>query len=108
MPNRKDSDEWSADSNGCAITGSIPEPIRATVGLRICGDALDPVKITRLLGIDPTGYARKGDIHRTASGRDAVALSGSWRLNAGVPGNLDTQIGALLTKLQAARPSGAN
>jgi hypothetical protein len=77
----------------------MPELARVTVGLRIFGDALDPDEITRLLGIEPTGLARKGDIHRTASGREVVARSGSWRLHAGVPGNLNTQIGALLTKL---------
>lgn len=77
----------------------MPELARITVGLRIFGDALDPAEITHLLGIEPTGCARKGDIYRTASGREMVARSGSWRFDADVPGNLSTQIGALLSTL---------
>ncbi|GJE40986.1 DUF4279 domain-containing protein [Methylobacterium soli] len=69
------------------------------VALRIFGDPLDPDEITQRLGIEPTGWARKGDTRRTASGRDVVAWSGSWRLDAGIPGDLNTQIGALLTRL---------
>ena len=81
------------------MVGDMPELARISVGLRIFGDDLDPDEITRLLGIEPTGSARKGDTHRTASGRNVVARSGSWRLDAGVPGDLNTQIGALLAKL---------
>lgn len=77
----------------------MPELALATVSLRIFGDALDPAVITRLLGVKPTDCARKGDIHSTVLGREVVARSGAWRLDAGVPGNLNTQIGALLTKL---------
>lgn len=81
------------------MIGGMPEIARTTVGLRIFGDALDPDEITRLLGVDPSGYARKDATHLTASGRQVVARSGSWRLDAGVPGNLDTQVGSLLTSL---------
>jgi hypothetical protein len=81
------------------MIGGMPEIACTTVGLRIFGDALDPDEVTRLLGIAPTGCAHKGDTHRTASGREVVARSGSWRLNADLSGNLNTQIGALLTKL---------
>jgi hypothetical protein len=81
------------------MIGGMPEIARTTVGLRIFGDALDPDEVTRLLGIAPTGCAHKGDTHRTASGREVVARSGSWRLDADLSGNLNTQIGALLTKL---------
>lgn len=77
----------------------MPELARTTVGLRIFGDDLDPAEITRLMGVQPTGCARRGDARRTASGRDAVARSGSWRLDAGVPGDLGAQIGALLDRL---------
>ncbi|WP_299660120.1 DUF4279 domain-containing protein [Methylobacterium sp.] len=77
----------------------MPELARISVGLRIFGEALDPDEITRLLGVEPTGCARRGDTHRTASGREVVARSGSWRLDAGLPGDLNTQISALLTKL---------
>lgn len=77
----------------------MPEIARTTVGLRVFGDPLDPGEITRLLGVAPTGCTRKGDIHRTRSGLEVVARAGSWRLDAGVPGNLNTQILVLLTSL---------
>jgi hypothetical protein len=82
-----------------AIMDEMPELARVTVGLRIFGDTLDPDEITRLLGVEPTGCARKGDTHRTASGREVIASSGSWRLHSNAPGNLSMQIGALLAKL---------
>lgn len=81
------------------MIGSMPEIARTTVGLRIFGDALDPEEITRLLGVAPTSCAHKGDTRRTSPGREVVARSGSWRLDADLSGNLNTQIGALLTKL---------
>lgn len=81
------------------MIGGMPELARTTVSLRLFGDALDPAEITRLLGVEPTGCARMGDTRRTASGRAVVARCGSWRLDAGVPGNLSTQIGALLAAL---------
>jgi len=77
----------------------MAEIARVTVCLRIIGDTLDPDEITRLLAIEPTGYARKGDMRRTASGRAVVAPSGSWRLEAGIPGDLNTQLARLLAKL---------
>jgi len=77
----------------------MPEIARTTVRLRIFGDALDPDEITRLLGVAPTGCARKGDTRRTASGQEVVARSGSWWLDADLSGDLNSQIDALLTKL---------
>lgn len=78
---------------------SMPKLFRTTVGLRVVGDTLDPDEITRLLGIVPTGSARKGDVRRTAADREVTAQSGSWRLDADVPGDLNTQIGSLLSEL---------
>ncbi|AWN49404.1 hypothetical protein DK419_26175 [Methylobacterium terrae] len=77
----------------------MPELARTTVSLRILGAALDPDEVTRLLGVEPTGCARQGDTRRTASGREVVARSGSWRLASDAVGDLNTQIAALLTKL---------
>lgn len=79
----------------------MPEIARTAVGLRIFGDDLDPVEITRLMGVEPTACARKGDADRIRSGRDLVARSGSWRLalDASAPGNLNAQISAILAKL---------
>lgn len=77
----------------------MPEIARTTVSLRIVGDALDPDEITGLLGVEPTGCARKGDTRTTASGRNVMARSGSWLLKADAFGDLEAQITALLSKL---------
>ncbi|MGC1305574.1 MAG: DUF4279 domain-containing protein [Caulobacteraceae bacterium] len=74
---------------------------RTVAMLRILGDDLDPDAVSRLLGARPTAGARKGDVRLSASGREVVARSGSWRLRAEdhSPGDLSTQIRDLLTKL---------
>ncbi|AWN54513.1 hypothetical protein DK412_25275 [Methylobacterium sp. 17Sr1-1] len=51
----------------------MPEIAGIAVGLRIVGDTLDPDEITRRLGVEPTGCARKGDTRHTASGREVIA-----------------------------------
>lgn len=81
------------------MIGGMPELARTRVTLRIFGDSLDPREITRLLGVAPTTCAHKGGMRRTPSGREIVARTGSWLLEVDVPGNLDTQIGALLAML---------
>ena len=54
----------------------------AVVTLRIFGDHLDPALISDMLGQQPTGSDRKGDIHTSASsGSTRVAKTGSWRLS---------------------------
>jgi hypothetical protein len=73
---------------------------RTMAGLRIIGDDLNPSEITRLLGAEPTAYARKGDTRRTTTGREIAARSGSWQLRVEMePGDLNGQIGAILAKL---------
>jgi hypothetical protein len=79
----------------------MPEISRTAVTLRIFGDDLDPDEVSQILGAEPTARARKGDVRQAASGSAAVARSGSWRLEAAAscPGDLNTQISALLTKV---------
>lgn len=63
---------------------------RSSVTLRIFGDALEPEKITQLLGSKPTKARRKGDIvptkkyHRTAS-------TGLWLLSGNLPETQDIE-----------------
>ena len=75
------------------------ELARTKVCLRLFGDTLDPDEITRLLGVEPTGRACKGEMQKTPSGRGRVARSGSWRLASDSSGDLNTQIEALLARL---------
>lgn len=92
---------WLADLAGSAFIGLMPEPIRVSVAPRILGEAPDPDEITRLLSVEPAVCARKGDAHRTASGREIAARSGAWRLDAdtSTPCDLNAQISTLLAKL---------
>ncbi len=65
------------------------------------GDDLDPVEITAGLGSQPTASIRKGVSWVTPSGRQKIAPTGSWRLNASdrEPADLDGQINELLNGL---------
>jgi hypothetical protein len=69
--------------------------------IRLAGDDLDPIEITRLLGAEPSSSSRMGDARQMASGRSIVARTGSWRLKSDdrTPGDLSTQIKAMLGKL---------
>jgi hypothetical protein len=74
---------------------------QSVVTLRISGDELDPVEITRVLGRPPTHGQRKGETLTGASGRTRIAKFGMWRLEAAdrVPGDLNGQIAELLGQL---------
>jgi hypothetical protein len=76
------------------------------VTLRFYGDDLDPDHVTRLLGAEPTKAVRKDDIWKTPGGREKVARTGSWRLEAEdcSPGDLDGQIARLLGQLTDTLP----
>lgn len=67
------------------------------------GDDLDPVEITAGLGIEPTVGIRKGVSWLTPSGRQKIAPTGSWRLNASDrdPADLNGQINELLSGLSS-------
>jgi Domain of unknown function (DUF4279) len=73
---------------------------KTSVSLRFSGDALDPDEISKLLGCQPTGSYRKGDVlpndryHR-------VAKTGMWSLGGNKTGevSLEKQIFELFGRL---------
>lgn len=69
-----------------------------TMSLRFFGDELDPDEITAHLGGPPSVGRKKGDAWLTKSGKERVARTGSWLLNAAdcQPGDFDGQIAQLL------------
>jgi hypothetical protein len=75
---------------------------RSIAALRISGDALNPSDITRLLGCEPTLSRCKGDQISSAI-RPHTAKTGQWHLAMPeqLPGDLDSQLRALLDKLTA-------
>lgn len=74
---------------------------RSVAALRIFGDDLEPDEITRLLGCPPTKAQVKGQVTVGKTGRQRVARTGSWHLEAqeAEPENLDAQIVEIFGKL---------
>ncbi len=72
---------------------------RSTACLRLFGDALRPDEITNLLGCPPT-KSRLASA-QAPSGTRTPSRTGAWLLSAQErsPGDLDAQIGELLSKL---------
>lgn len=60
-----------------------------------------PEEITQLLGCAPTRAEAKGQVIRGSSGRERIARTGGWHLNApdSEPENLDRQVAWLLGRL---------
>lgn len=69
--------------------------------LRIFGDDLVPDEISALLGSAPTKSETRGEVLRSANGRERVAKSGGWRLEATdtAPEDTDAQVRQLLSTL---------
>lgn len=70
--------------------------------LRLIGDTLDPVEISRLLGCQPDCSYQKGDeLIGKVSGHKRLAPTGHWSIKAAIrkPENLESQIIELLAKL---------
>lgn len=74
---------------------------RSAAALRIMGDGLDPDEVTRLLGAVPTSTRVKGKPWKTTSGRELIARTGSWCLDAedSEPADIDGQVRELLERL---------
>ena len=85
------------------MIGHMPTPTRITVALRIMSDDLDPDEITRLLGVEPTSIAGKGDVCRTRAGREILTKTSIWSVRAddAKPGDLDDCIVALLDRISS-------
>jgi len=62
--------------------------------LRFFGDDLDPDEITARLGRPPSTGKKKGDTWIAKSGREKIARTGSWLLEAAdcQPGDFDSQL----------------
>lgn len=71
--------------------------------LRIIGDDLEPASITELLGKEPTYATAKGVEEQRPGGRSCLTSIGIWNLRAveAEPGNLDSQISALLDQVSS-------
>lgn len=70
------------------ITGSVISTTKsrlgtlsAFAGLNFAGDKLDPGRVTKLLGIEPTIAYRKGEVYLRSRGREARGRTGLWRLS---------------------------
>ncbi len=74
---------------------------RSVATLRIIGDDLNPDEISSLLECEPTYATTKGQIIVSKSGRERVAKSGGWDIDApsSEPENLDRQVSFILEKL---------
>jgi hypothetical protein len=55
--------------------------LSAFAGLNFAGDRLDPVRITQMLGVEPTISYRKGEMYLRSRGREARGRTGLWRLS---------------------------
>jgi hypothetical protein len=80
---------------------AMPELKKSSMTLRIMGDDLVPEEITNLLGAAPTFAHFKGEtivIRKTEKTR--IANFGTWQIRAAdrEPGNLNAQIGEILSK----------
>jgi hypothetical protein len=75
---------------------------RSRATFRIFGDDLDPDRITDMLGCEPTFSVPKSGVHAYPSkGKFRIAKTGVWRLRVDdrSPGDVDGQIGEILSKL---------
>lgn len=74
---------------------------RTAASLRFHGDDLDPEEISRILGVQPTKGVKKGGTFTTPKGKEVVAWTGFWRLNAPdeYPRDLDKQVATLFAAL---------
>lgn len=74
---------------------------RSAASLGFRGDDLDPDELTAALGGVPTVGVRKGGIWHTSRGAEKIAIRGMWRVETErcEPGDLDSQINALLAPL---------
>ena len=57
------------------------ETLSTFATLNFAGDALEPEKVTEILGIEPTTGYRKGEVYRRSHGREAHGRTGLWHLS---------------------------
>ena len=72
----------------------------AKVTLRVYGDEIDPLEVTRLLGCSPSQSARTGETITNSSGITRTVREGFWRLSSGRSDlDIEDQVTILLTQL---------
>ena len=64
-----------------STTRSEPRTLSAFAGLNFAGDRLEPDRITRLLGMEPSIRYRKNEVYLRSRGREARGRTGLWRLS---------------------------
>lgn len=87
-----------------ALLGAGGDMDQVTVSVRVMGDMLDPIEVSRALGVEPSFTARKGD-RRKVGDREVLQCTGVWYIQfMGNPAEwtLDEAIGALLDRLPQA------
>lgn len=72
---------WMTKMSGSAISeiktrGQVLPRVYAS--LRLKGDRLDPDKVSRVLGLEPTLAYRKGDVYRRQGDREARGRTNLW------------------------------
>jgi hypothetical protein len=74
---------------------------RSAASLRVFGDELQPVEISRMLGCEPTQAREKGQVVQYPSGRQRTFTCGSWLFTAerAEPADLDGQIRWLIGQM---------
>ena len=56
---------------------------RSTISIRLFGSELNPEKITRLLGCEPSSAAKTGEKIIKRNGKERIVKKGFWRLTYG-------------------------
>jgi len=70
------------------------------VSLRIFGDDLDPLEISRLLGCEPSEAARTGEVLVRSNGRSRSVKHGFWRIDTDKDSrDVEEHIFSLLSRL---------
>lgn len=74
------------------------------VSFRLIADTLDPVSVTKRLGLTPTNAYAKGEMspQGVVTGTSYVRRTGMWRLESALPrtADLNDHIGSLLNHLE--------
>jgi hypothetical protein len=61
-------------------TAAKTETLSTFATLNFSGDALEPQKVTDILGVEPTNGYRKGEVYLRSRGREAHGRTGLWHL----------------------------
>ena len=80
--------------------------MKITASLRITAIDLDPLMVSRVLGVDPSYSHRRGDAHEGRAGRRYAPLAeGMWSLQSPVPDDepIDAHIMSILAMVETSK-----